>query len=161
MIFEIKKIKFKLENKWRRIYLHVGTTDRNRHSKKNKNKESFERWLTKKHGWATWDQELYISYNLTLNKSRWVSTKRSDRLIRPIAKHYSDSMKLLWWGFHFFTAGWSRLLATWSCWPSSVCLCWSLFFDRQTFRCRCWNLDSPFLHDQSHRCLMIWKRSMQ
>ena len=51
MIFGIKIIKFNLENKWRRIYLHIGTTDRNRHSKqKNKNKESFERWLTKKHG---------------------------------------------------------------------------------------------------------------
>ena len=40
MIFEVKKIKFNLENKWRRIYLHVGTTDKNRHSKKTKTKKA-------------------------------------------------------------------------------------------------------------------------
>ena len=61
MIFEIKIIKFNLENKWRRIYLHIGTRDRNRLSKqKNKNKESFERWLTKKHGWAMRSRTIHI-----------------------------------------------------------------------------------------------------
>ena len=80
IIFEIKIIKFNLENKWRRIYLHIGTTDRNRHSKQKKTKQ---RKL-----WAMGDQKAWLSYEiknytyltiwLWTNRDEWAPKDRTD-----------------------------------------------------------------------------------
>ena len=98
IIFEIKIIKFNLENKWRRIYLHIGTTDRNRHSKqKNKNKESFERWLTKKHGWAMRSRTIHI---LQFDFEQIAMSEH--QMIGRIDPTYS---KTLFWLYEVFVVG--------------------------------------------------------
>ena len=88
MIFEIKKIKFNLENKWRRIYLHVGTTDRNRHSKKTKTRKALS------DGWPKSMGELHEIKNYTY-LTIWLWTNRNEH--QEIGRIDPNCSKTLFW----------------------------------------------------------------
>ena len=87
MIFEINIIKFNLENKWRRIYLHIGTTDRNRHSKKQKQRKL----------WAMADQKAWLSYEIKnyTYLTIWLWTNRNEH--QEIGRIDPNCSKTLFW----------------------------------------------------------------